>query len=277
MIEQRYSAQISSGNKVAAAVSYDGSLFFGWQSQRKPQVVTVQESLEEALSAVAGQPVVVQCAGRTDAGVHATHQIVHFTSPVERSEKAWVMGGNSNLPFGVSLHWARPVQADFHARFSATARRYRFVIFNGTVRPAILATAVTWERRPLNAERMQESAQQLLGEQDFSSVRAAACQSNTPMRNVHFVHVTRCDELVVIDIQANAFLYHMVRNIAGALIEVGTGLRSTAWLGELLAARDRKLAPPTAAPYGLYLVDVSYPATYALPPSKLGPFFLPSR
>ena len=273
-MSERYQAHTQAGNKVAAAVSYDGSRFFGWQSQRKPRVDTVQEVLEQALSRVAGAPVLVQCAGRTDAGVHATYQIVHFIAPVDRPEKAWVMGGNANLPRGVSLHWARPVPDDFHARFSATARRYRFIILNAAVRPAILSSGVTWERRPLDAVAMHRAAQALLGERDFSAFRAAACQSNTPMRNVHFVRVERSGDLVVIDIQANAFLYHMVRNIAGSLMAVGVGDRPEAWIAELMTHRDRALAAATAAPYGLYLVDVSYPEHYRLPASTLGPFFV---
>ena len=274
MLEQRYTAQTNPGDRVAAAVSYDGSRFFGWQSQRKPNLPTVQESLEQALGSVAGGAIGVQCAGRTDTGVHATYQVVHFDTPVARDEKAWVMGANANLPQGVAVHWARPVPEDFNARFSATARRYRYIIFNAPVRPAILHSGVSWERRPLRAELMHEAAQALLGEQDFSSFRAAACQSNTPMRNVHFIRVYRRGMLVVVDIQANAFLYHMVRNIVGALLEVGSGGQPPAWIGQLLQARDRTLAAATAPPYGLYLVDVSYLREYGLPDSELGPYFL---
>lgn len=276
MTGRQYTAVTRPGDRVALALSYDGSLYRGWQSQRKPQVPTVQEHLESSLSQIANTPVRVQCAGRTDAGVHASYQVVHFDCPAERGEKAWVAGANTLLPDGISVLWAKPVAADFHARFSATARRYRYIIANTASRPALLSAGVSWQPLPLDHEMMQQAAQSLLGEQDFTSFRAVACQSNTAMRNVHFVEVTRCNELVVIDIQANAFLYHMVRNIAGSLMEVGLGRQSPDWLGEVLNARNRCLAAATASPRGLYLVDVSYPGAFGLPHNKPGPFFLVS-
>ena len=268
-------AQTHAGDVVALALSYDGSTFFGWQSQLKPSVPTVQENLEKALSCVANQPIKVNCAGRTDSGVHASHQLVSFISPVDRPEKAWVQGGNANLPDGVAITWAKPVSSDFHARFSATARRYRYIILNTPHRSAILPKGVTHEFRPLDAALMHAEAQCLLGELDFTSFRAVACQSNTPMRNVHFIEVRRFQDLVVIDIQANAFLYHMVRNIAGALMDVGAGKHPVGWLQQTLAAKDRTLSSATASPNGLYLVDVSYPEQFGLPAVKPGPFFLP--
>ena len=269
-------ADINSGDVVAVAVGYDGSAFYGWQSQLKPNVPTVQEALEKALSFVANTEIKVNCAGRTDSGVHASHQVVSFISPVSRSEKAWVQGGNANLPDGVAIAWAKPVKPDFHARFTATARRYRYIILNRPTRSSILPKGVTHEFRPLDAELMHQEAQCLLGELDFSSFRAVACQSNTPMRNVHFVAVRRFQDMVVIDIQANAFLYHMVRNIAGALMDVGAGKQPKGWLKSTLDARDRTLSSATASPNGLYLVDVTYPECYDLPATTPGPFFLPA-
>lgn len=205
--------------------------------------------------------------------MHGTHQVIHFDSPHARPEKAWVMGGNSHLPSSVRILWAKPVSSDFHARFSATARRYRYVIDNSRVPSAILSKGITHQRYPLDADAMHRAGQALLGEQDFSSFRGAGCQSNTPCRNVHHLRVVRRDHLVVIDIAANAFLLHMVRNIAGSLMEVGMGRQSEGWIAELLAAKDRRLAAATASPAGLYLIDVTYPDFPDLPRLPLGPFF----
>ncbi|ARN75930.1 tRNA pseudouridine(38-40) synthase TruA [Oceanicoccus sagamiensis] len=269
-----FTAQFNLGDRVAMAVSYDGSAFHGWQSQRKPQVATVQEALEQALSKIADAPVIVQCAGRTDAGVHASHQIVHFDSPAERGEKAWVSGGNTHLPANIAIHWAKPVPESFHARFSATARRYRYVILNSPARSALLSGGVTWENRPLDEQAMHRAGQLLLGELDFTSYRAVACQSRTPMRNVHFIEVSRSGDRVMIDIQANAFLHHMVRNIAGVLIDIGAGIKPVQWAEEVLLAKDRSAAAVTAPPFGLYLVGVTYPDHFQLPHSGPGPWFL---
>jgi tRNA pseudouridine38-40 synthase len=234
----------------------------------------VQQHLERALSSVASLPVRVHCAGRTDTGVHGFAQIIHFETPVVRSCKAWVLGGNANLPFDVRVHWAVPVANEFHARFSAVARRYRYVIANTPVRPALLHRHLTWQRRPLDELAMQAAAGCLLGEQDFSAFRAASCQSQTPMRNVHSIDVSRRGELVVVDIKANAFLHHMVRNIAGSLIAVGCGRRAVGWIAQLLAGRDRTVAADTAPPHGLYLVEVEYPANFGLPVTPYGPLLL---
>lgn len=269
-----FSARFAAGDRVALAVEYDGSSFYGWQSQRKLGIPTVQETLEAALSRIAAASIVTACAGRTDAGVHAANQIVHFDTPVARDEKAWVAGGNTLLPPGVAIRWARPVPADFHARFSATARRYRYVILNRTTRSAHFSQLATSWWQPLDAELMHAEAQCLLGERDFSSFRGAGCQSNTPMRNVHFVEVRRYGDWVVVDIQANAFLLHMVRNIVGTLLAVGGGTRPPGWTAEVFAACDRTRAAPTAPPQGLYLVDVAYPTHYGLPAAPPGPVFL---
>jgi tRNA pseudouridine38-40 synthase len=269
-----FSTAIKSGQKVALALSYDGSQFHGWQSQRKPQVPTVQEALEAALSKIANTSILVQCAGRTDTGVHASHQVVSFDSPVERLEKAWVMGVNSHLPDSIAVAWAKPVDDEFNARFSATARRYRYVILNTPARPALMNNGVTWFSRELDEQAMHEAAQSLIGELDFTSYRAAACQSRTPMRNVHFIDVSRNKDLVIVDIQANAFLHHMVRNVVGVLLEIGCGSKSVEWSGQVLAAKNRSVAAPTASPCGLYLVDVIYPCSFGLPKKEPGPYFL---
>lgn len=271
---QPFAAQFAAGDRIALALEYNGEGYYGWQAQHKLQLPTVQETLERVLSQIAAAPVVTVCAGRTDAGVHASHQVVHFDTPSARPERAWVLGGNTLLPPGLAIQWARPVDPDFHARFSATARRYRYVILNRYLRSAHCGGSATLVSQPLDAELMHSEAQCLLGEQDFSSFRGAGCQSNTPMRNVHFVAVRRYRDWVVIDIQANAFLLHMVRNIAGTLIAVGSGRQPPGWTAEVFAARDRTRAAMTAPPNGLYLVGVSYPERFALPKAEPGPAFL---
>lgn len=259
--------------RIALGIEYDGSQVYGWQRQR--EVPSVQQYLEEALGKVADSPIQVQCAGRTDAGVHATGQVVHFECDAERNMRAWTLGVNANLPDAVAVKWAKQVDSAFHARFSATARRYRYIIYNHKMRPAIARGGLTHIHMPLDAERMQQSAQALLGEQDFSAFRAALCQSKSPWRNVEYIRVYRTGDYVVIDIKANAFVHHMVRNIAGSLIEVGAGLQPVEWVGELLAGKDRTQAAATAKPNGLYLTQVSYPAHFALPDNPPGPLFLP--
>jgi len=262
------------GSRIACRVEYDGSRYSGWQIQPHLAVHTVQATLEAALSGVADAPVKVSCAGRTDTGVHAHGQVIHFDAPSERSAKAWVLGTNSSLPADVRVHWAVGVPADFHARFSALARRYRYVIADTPVRPALLGGQVSWQRRALDHRLMHEAAQSLLGERDFSAFRAATCQSSGPMRNVHSLDVSRRGDLVIIDIKANAFLHHMVRNIAGSLMAVGLGRQSPEWIGQLLAGRDRGVAADTAPAAGLYLVEVDYPPRYDLPSTPYGPLLL---
>ena len=265
---------LPAGSRIACRVEYNGSHYSGWQAQPHLDVHTVQEKLECALGEVAAAPVRVHCAGRTDTGVHAFAQIAHFDAPVERSSKSWILGGNANLPFDIRVHWAVPVVAQFHARFSALARRYRYVIANTPVRPALLHDQITWQRRPLNELAMHEASQYLLGERDFSAFRAAGCQSNSPMRNVHSIDIWRRGDLIIVDVKANAFLHHMVRNIVGSLTVVGYGGEAPAWIGEHMAGRDRTAAAETAPPHGLYLVEVDYPAHYGLPATPYGPLLL---
>jgi len=265
---------LASGQALALAIEYNGASFHGWQRQGSTDQ-TVQEALENALGQIANHDVRVACAGRTDAGVHATGQVVSFSAPVTRSLKAWVVGTNAVLPPTVRVHWAHPVPNEFHARFSATERTYRYIWCVRDVRPTSLLKQVTWTRNALCAETMHEAAQSLLGEQDFSAFRAASCQSKSPCREVRAVSVLSYGPFVVMEIRANAFLHHMVRNIAGSLSLVGRGLKPVGWIAELLQGRDRKIAADTAPPDGLYLTEVAYPSVYQLPNAVGGPIFLP--
>lgn len=237
-------------------------------------LATIQMEVETALGKIANHPVTVSCAGRTDAGVHATCQVVHFDSQVDRNEKAWIVGSNSLLVKSVRVLTATRVAPDFHARFSATSRRYHYVILQRKIAPAILYKRVTHIAQELDVEAMNTAAQALLGEQDFSSFRAAGCQSKTPFRRVTRASVFRQGAFVILDIQANAFLQHMVRTIVGSLLEIGQGRRAPDWLGELLSRRDRTEAGVTAPPDGLYLVAVTYPDKYQLPLRLVVPGFL---
>lgn len=249
--------------RLALGIEYDGTGFLGWQ--RLTHGRTVQGEVERALSFVAAHPVEVTCAGRTDAGVHARCQVVHFDSDAARSERAWTLGANSNLPHDIAVTWARPVADDFHARFGARARRYRYTILNRPVRAALDARFMAWERVPLDADAMHRAAQALLGENDFSAFRTAQCQAHSPMRNVREIAVARCGDTVTVEIEANAFLHHMVRNIVGSLLSVGRGERLVEWLAELLHGRDRKVAAPTAPAAGLVFLAPRYPAQWNLP------------
>ena len=264
--------------KIALGIEYDGAQYFGWQRQR--EVPSVQQELERAISVIAGSHIDVFCAGRTDAGVHGTGQVVHFELPMQligenaRPLHAWTMGTNTKLPKGIAVRWATEVSNDFHARFSATARRYRYIIYNHNLRPGILSSGVSHYHGELDENLMHEAGQYLLGENDFSSFRAAQCQSNSPWRNLHHLNVIRHGRFVIVDIKANAFVHHMVRNIVGSLLVVGKGEKKPAWMSELLAAKDRSLAPATAKAEGLYLVEVDYPERYNIPKSPIGPLFL---
>ncbi len=249
--------------RVALGIEYDGRAYHGWQLQ--DGVDTVQGRLEAALSRVADRPVRVICAGRTDTGVHAAGQVVHFDTTAERSERAWVFGANANLPKDVSVLWARPVAADFHARFSALRRRYRYVIFTRPVRPTYLQHRVSWAYRPLEVGRMRAAAAHLIGEHDFSAYRALGCQAKSPIRTLHRLDVARQGPFVFLDLEANAFLHHMVRNIAGVLMAIGAGERAPDWAHEVLKTRERALGGVTAPPFGLYFMAVSYPEAFEIP------------
>ncbi|MDF0535423.1 tRNA pseudouridine(38-40) synthase TruA [Shewanella yunxiaonensis] len=258
--------------RIALGVEYDGSGYFGWQKQA--EVDSVQGQLERALSIVANEPIELQCAGRTDAGVHATGQVVHFDTTAIRNDGAWTLGVNANLPDNIAVRWMKVVPEDFHARFSATARRYRYIIYNHNFRPGILRLGVSHYHGELDVAKMHEAAQYLLGENDFTSFRAVQCQSKTPFRNLHRISVSRQGMYVIVDVEANAFLHHMVRNIVGSLLEVGLGNQPVDWLGQLLALKDRTKAAATAKPHGLYLVHVTYPEHFNLPTVAAGPLFL---
>ena len=250
----------------ALAVEYDGSGFAGFQRQPTPGLATVQGALEAALSQVGAAPIQCAVAGRTDAGVHATGQVVHFDAPQPRPATAWVRGANSLAGTGITVHWAHPVPDHFHARFSAQWRRYRYWLSDAQPARALLRDRVTFVAGALDADAMHEAAQVLLGERDFSSFRASGCQARHGRRFMRRLSVRRAGALVSVEVEANAFVLHMVRNIVGALIEVGRGRGDGAWLDALRAAEDRRLAPPTAPPQGLYLEAVGYDEAFALPP-----------
>jgi tRNA pseudouridine38-40 synthase len=249
--------------RIALGLEYDGSAFAGWQAQAHAK--GVQSVVEEALSSVANHPIEVTAAGRTDAGVHAAMQVVHFDTDAQRSERGWVLGSNTHLPPQVSALWARLTPDAFHARYSALARRYRYLILNRAPRPALAALRVSWIRDPLDAARMHEAAQLLVGEHDFTSFRAAECQARTPMRRLHEISVARRGEIVTVSVTANAFLHHMVRNIAGVLIAIGASERPVEWAAQVLAARDRRQGGVTAPASGLYLSGIRYSPALGLP------------
>lgn len=249
--------------RVALGIEYAGDRFEGWQSQRHGR--TVQDALEAALSRIAGIALRVHCAGRTDTGVHATAQVVHFDTAVSRPLSAWVRGVNTHLPDGVAVRWAREVGDDFHARFLACERRYRYLLYNSPTRPALLAGRVGWFHLPLDEAAMGLAATCLIGRQDFSAFRAAECQAKSPVRDMREVVVGRHGDYLSFDFRADGFLHHMIRNLVGALVYVGKGRYPPEWLAEVLAGRDRSRAAPTFAPDGLYLCGVSYPPGWPLP------------
>jgi tRNA pseudouridine38-40 synthase len=249
--------------RIAAMLEYDGAAFSGWQ--RQPHAPSVQAAVEDALSAVADEVIAVTVAGRTDAGVHATAQVIHFDTTAARSPHGWLRGANSNLPRGVAVLWAGEVAGDFHARFSAIEREYRYLILNRPVRPTYLAGRITHEYRPIDIARMNAGARLLIGTHDFNAYRAAGCQAKSPVRELRRLAATRHGEIVTITATANAFLHHMVRNIAGVLMDVGAGEREPGWAREILESRDRTQGGMTAAPDGLYLARVTYPEDYGLP------------
>jgi tRNA pseudouridine38-40 synthase len=257
--------------RYALELEYDGSAFSGWQRLDRPDAptgraeATVQSAVEAALSSVAGHRVDTVCAGRTDAGVHAACQVVHFDSEAAREPRGWVLGTTSRLPPEVGVLWCQPVGGEFHARFSARARRYRYRILNRPVRPALQRQYLSWERRPLDADAMHRAAQALLGEHDFSAFRTVHCQAPHARRELQRIAVRREGDIIEIEVQANAFLHHMVRNIVGSLLPVGRGEAVEAWLAELLAGRDRTVAGPTAPASGLVFAGPLYPAFWNLP------------
>jgi tRNA pseudouridine38-40 synthase len=251
--------------RIALGLEYDGSAFCGWQTQ--PSGCAVQDHVERALAGIAGVAIGTVCAGRTDAGVHALAQVLHFDAPVERPDTAWVRGGNALLPSTVAITWACAVAGDFHARYSAKRRSYRYVLLNRGVRPAADASRVGWFHVPLDVERMQAAALTLIGEHDFSAFRSSECQARSPVRTLHALEVRRSGDYVIMDFRANAFLHHMVRNIVGALVHVGKGAREPSWLAELLEGRDRTRAAPTFDAAGLYLSGVEYDPAFGLPTS----------
>ncbi|WP_456404236.1 tRNA pseudouridine(38-40) synthase TruA [Thiolapillus sp.] len=250
--------------RIALGVEYDGSRFCGWQTQKNGER-TVQEVVERALSSVADQDVQVFAAGRTDTGVHAIQQVIHFDTIAVRPMHGWVMGANIKLPKDVSILWAKEVPQAFHARFSARARTYRYLILNRRSRPALMARRATWIHRPLDAQLMHRSGQALLGKQDFTSYRTVHCQAKSPIRTLHSLSVERHDDFLVMEVHADGFLHHMVRNIAGVLIAVGSGDRPPDWAAEVLAHRDRRLGGMTAAADGLYFYRVDYDPQYKIP------------
>jgi tRNA pseudouridine38-40 synthase len=271
---QKQNEEIANAQRIALGIEYFGRDFCGWQHQ--VQACGIQDALEAALARVAGKPVATIAAGRTDAGVHATGQVVHFDTDVHRPVTAWVRGVNSHLPEGVAVLWAQPVTTEFHARFSALSRSYQYVLLNHMVRPGLHSGRVGWYHAPLKGERMQQAAELLLGEHDFSAFRAAECQAHSPVRQLHTLRISRRRDFILFELTANAFLHHMVRNVIGSLIWVGQGKRSPAWMAELLQSRDRHQAGPTASAAGLYLSHVTYAGHWSLPqtPSEFSGLFL---
>lgn len=249
--------------RIALGLEYDGRGFCGWQSQ--PGGCGIQDALERALCRMAAHPVRAHAAGRTDAAVHASQQIVHFDTSAQRPLNAWVRGVNAFLPSGVAVLWSKPISDDFHARFCAVQRHYRYLLLNHPVRPALLQGRVGWHHAPLDVWRMQAAADCLLGEHDFSSFRAAECQAKSPVKHLSALRLRREADLIVLEISASGFLHHMVRNILGALVHVGKGAQPPEWMSTLLQARNRSLAPPTFMPDGLYFAGARYPVIYDLP------------
>ena len=252
--------------KIVLGLEYCGVGFCGWQSQR--QGCGVQDALQAAVSAIAGEKVGVTAAGRTDTGVHAAFQVAHFETTVNRPRTAWVRGVNSHLPAGVAVLWAREVSEDFHARFGAIQRGYRYVLLNHPVRPGLNHGLVGWYHRPLDADAMNRAAAHLIGQHDFSAFRAAECQAKSPIKELRLAHVERRGDYLLCDFRADGFLHHMVRNLMGCLVQVGSGMQSPDWTHALLIGHDRKLAAPTFDAAGLYLTHIRYPAHFALPESS---------
>ncbi|MGA7986615.1 MAG: tRNA pseudouridine(38-40) synthase TruA [Burkholderiales bacterium] len=259
--------------RLALGIEYDGSRFLGWQTQ--PGGGTVQDVVQAAMAAIAGEEVKVACAGRTDRGVHACEQVIHFDPPAARPDSAWVRGVNAMLPDSVAVLWVQRVDDAFHARFSAISRSYRYVLLNRGVRPALAARHAGWFHRPLDVDSMRLAAESLVGEHDFSAFRSAECQAKTPVRRVNRLEIERVGGRIDFVITANAFLHHMVRNIVGTLVYVGMGKHPPAWVRDVLASRERARAAPTFGPEGLYLEAVEYAPKWGLPSGRRVPNALP--
>ncbi|WP_317929933.1 tRNA pseudouridine(38-40) synthase TruA [Halioxenophilus sp. WMMB6] len=259
--------------RIALGVEYNGGLFRGFQVQ-KHDPKTVQGMLHLALSDIAAEPIELVCAGRTDAGVHASGQVIHFDTMAERPLKAWTMGVNTKLPDQIAVQWSKAVPFSFHARFSAQSRTYRYIILNSPTRPGIQNGLVTWDKRCLDLTVMRQAAALLEGEHDFSSFRAAQCQAKSPVRTIHYLKIIEHSPFIIIEVSANAFLHHMVRNIVGVLTTIAAGEKPLSWVNHVLEARDRCQGGVTAPAAGLYLVNVAYPGNFGLPGSRPGPGFL---
>jgi len=249
--------------RIALGLEYDGTRYNGWQIQS--HAPSIQAALSAAISSVADEAVQCVGAGRTDTGVHASGQVVHFDTTARRQSHSWLLGLNSNLPDDINVLWVKPVPDTFHARFSARARSYRYLILNRPVRSALQRHRAWWVRRPLEAAAMAAGGRLLLGSHDFEAFRASSCQSNSAVRELTGLDVRRHGEFIIVECRANAFLHHMVRNIVGSLVKVGLGEQPPAWMGELLAGRDRTVAAMTAPPHGLYFTAVRYPEEFGIP------------
>jgi tRNA pseudouridine38-40 synthase len=258
--------------RYALGIEYDGSRYHGWQRQKN--AVSVQQNVEKALSKIADENIEVICAGRTDTGVSATNQVIHFETDKIRKDVAWTLGVNTNLPNDIAVSWVKEVDESFHARFSATARRYRYIINNNRLRSAILSKGISFCHYPLDERLMHEAAQCLIGKHDFTSFRTVHCQSHSPVRTLIHCNVSRQGDFVIIDVKGNAFLHHMVRNIAGSLMRIGQQIESVEWMTEVLEAKNRCVAGMMAPSAGLYFVGVDYPAEFNIPTPPLGPLFL---
>lgn len=260
--------------RFAAIIEYNGSYFHGFQRQKNHTEPTIQAALERAISQVANHDIKLQCAGRTDKGVHATRQVVHFDSQAKRKIYGWIMGINTHLPVGIAVVWLAQVGDDFHARHKAIARSYRYLIYNQTSRPALMHDQLTWHKQPLNSTLMQQAAQSLIGTHDFSAFRASGCQAQSPIKQMQHISVQSFGALIVLEVKANAFLYHMVRNIAGVLLLIGEQRQPVSFCQAVLESKNRQHSGITAPAQGLYLVGVEYEAGFDIPSQTFGPALL---
>jgi len=259
--------------RIALGIEYNGSFFRGFQSQ-KSGVPTVQQAIEQSLSLICDEPISLVCAGRTDMGVHATNQVVHFDTLAVRPEKAWLRGANTHLPEGVSIRWAKTVSPSFHSRFSARSRSYRYIIYNVATPSALMSKLVTWDRRRFDVSAMIEGSHYLLGEHNFNAFRGTDCQAKNPVRRIDSITIKQVDEFIVIEVTATAFLYHMVRNIVGVLTAVAAGEKPASWVKIVLDSQDRRCGGVTAPAAGLYLVCVEYGSEFNLPQCPKGPYII---